>query len=474
MKKLLALLAALAMLCALPAAALAEDSTIYRLSVYDPIFYVNDEPVFDLTGLNVDLLAATTDTGLNGLILQLYGSEDLELIASATAQIDPLGLTFGINEVTPVRVDLAEMFDMGGLSPYALLSSIPLRSLLLSLPELAGSSEPAQSNAASAEQRMNAIGAALSSFVTETTTEGNVSVHAFAISREQFDALLSSIGSMTSSFGAELPASELSGEISGTITAAGNPANGDATLSIDAAGNLFEGETAVPFTLTLVDDMSSIDADLVFEADGSSAALTLDAAFGATSDGRESTTVDFAAVVEGSEAFTLHFAVEPAEGSARVDSIAEIASPLTGDSLRVSAATDANEEYDESFDLSVSAVSASEEFHFSTGYFGNVYNDGDEYGDYRNGIFAVSVSDGSAQYSFDTEIMLFTEDFYDSSDWALDYENALDANAMSSSDVNAWTVDLLAALNDAAEALGEKVPTLAPYLDAMMGSVYGA
>ena len=116
--------------------------------------------------LNVDLLAATTDTGLNGLILQLYGSEgeDLELIASATAQIDPLGLTFGINDVTPVRVDLAEMFDMGGLSPYALLSSIPLRSLLLSLPELAGSSEPAQSNAASAEQRMNAIGAALSSF----------------------------------------------------------------------------------------------------------------------------------------------------------------------------------------------------------------------------------------------------------------------------------------------------------------------
>ena len=79
------------------------------------------------------------------------------------------------------------------------------------------------------------------------------------------------------------------------------------------------------------------------------------------------------------------------------------------------------------------------------GYFGNVYNDGDEYGDYRDGIFAVSVSDGSAQYSFDTEIMLFTEDFYDSSDWALDYENALDANAMSSSDVNAWTVDLLAA-----------------------------
>ena len=71
MKKLLALLAALAMLCALPAAALAEDSTIYRLSVYDPIFYVNGVPAFDLTRLNVSLLAAVTDSGLNALIAPL-------------------------------------------------------------------------------------------------------------------------------------------------------------------------------------------------------------------------------------------------------------------------------------------------------------------------------------------------------------------------------------------------------------------
>ena len=82
MKKLLALFVAMAMLAVLPASALAEESTLYRLSIYDPILYVDDQAVLDMTGLNVDLLAGVTDSGVLSLMTELYTGEyvDLSLI----------------------------------------------------------------------------------------------------------------------------------------------------------------------------------------------------------------------------------------------------------------------------------------------------------------------------------------------------------------------------------------------------------
>ena len=74
MKKLTKLLAiALSLLLAcLPCALAEENSTYYSLSLLDPVYLVDDETVLDLTGFNVDLVAALSDGAEQMLGVELY------------------------------------------------------------------------------------------------------------------------------------------------------------------------------------------------------------------------------------------------------------------------------------------------------------------------------------------------------------------------------------------------------------------
>ena len=475
MKKLLALLAALAMLAASPAA-LAEDSTVYRLSVYDPIFYVNGEPAFDLTGLNVDLLAAVTDSGLNALIAELYTGEEASFAAAAQAQIDSEGLTFGLSGLrNAYRVDLPKLDGRTSVSDA--LAALSLRSTLRNLPALLADGAPQA--AGSAARRMNAVGVLFGDFVTETVTENGASTHAFEIPRETGRALLAEAAQILEQTDCYFLTNVSDFDVAGTIVATGNPANGAATLSLEAEGRFYaqlgaDDEAVLPFSLSYFDDMASIDGALTLDDGLSVAAVEVDGAFGAASDGRESSEVRVRCreTCDGEETgcVEMRFAAEPDEGSARVDYSFEMRGS-GGASAACVLSTNADPLRDESFELDVQLDAPEEACAFSMGYAGDVYNDGDEFGDYRVGQFYANFDDGATAFGLDMFLGLFTEDFYDSSEWMLDPETALDVEEMRDADLAIAAMGFMGTLGNVCAALIEDVPELAPYVEAMLGAL---
>lgn len=113
MKKLTAMLAILLALVLTLSCALAEDSTTYSLSLLDPILYQDGETVFDLTGLNVDLVASVTDGAAQALSLELYAGDNYDYITSLQVQLAEEGVVLyldGMSQSYCLSYDqLAEM-----------------------------------------------------------------------------------------------------------------------------------------------------------------------------------------------------------------------------------------------------------------------------------------------------------------------------------------------------------------------------
>lgn len=87
-----------------------------------------------MTGLNVDLLAGVTDSGVLSLMTELYTGEDVDYATGLYAQLDPAGLTFSMGGMANnYRVDLTPYL---GFNPCDLLSAFSPRTVMLSLPEL--------------------------------------------------------------------------------------------------------------------------------------------------------------------------------------------------------------------------------------------------------------------------------------------------------------------------------------------------
>lgn len=468
MKKLLALFVAMAMLAVLPASALAEESTLYRLSIYDPILYVDGETVLDMTGLNVDLLAGVTDSGVLSLMTELYTGEDVDYATGLYAQLDPAGLTFSMGGMANnYRGDLTPYL---GFNPSDLLSAFPLRTVMLSLPELVSG----MGFELTAADRMNLVGDLFGSFVTDTATEGNTSTHTFEIDRATGEALISQLTSAVEET-TGYPEASLSGfDLSGTIVAAGNPENGEASVSVDASGNLYyaiDGETVAPFTLTYADDMASITGALTLESEAGSAVIGIEGAFDTTDDGRDSS--DVVVTIEDSVSGTvqMRFAAEPDAASDRVDYTFEALSSDEEVNLRAVLSTDSDPDFAESFDLTLEVESSEESLFFSTGYAGDVYNDGDEFGDYRGGTFYININDGVTDIYLDMILGLFTEDFRDSAEWMLDYESAIDVETMTENDITLAVMSAVGVLGNVSSMIMEDVPGLAPYVEGMLSEI---
>lgn len=468
MKKLLALFVAMAMLAVLPASALAEESTVYRLSIYDPILYVDDQAVLDMTGLNVDLLAGVTDSGVLSLMTELYTGEDVDYATGLYAQLDPAGLTFSMGGMANnYRVDLTPYL---GFNPCDLLSAFSPRTVMLSLPELVSG----MGFELTAADRMNLVGDLFGSFVTDTATEGNTSTHTFEIDRATGEALISQITSAVEQT-TGYPEATLTGfDLSGTIVATGNPENGEASVSVDATGNLYyaiDGETVAPFTLTYADDMATITGALTLESEAGSAVIGIEGAFDTTDDGRDSS--DVVVTIEDSVSGTtqMRFAAEPDAASDRVDYTFEALSSDEEVNLRAVLSTAADPEFAESFDLTLEVESSEESLFFSTGYAGDVYNDGDEFGDYRGGTFYININDGVTDIYLDMILGLFTEDFRDSAEWMLDYESAIDVETMTENDITLAVMSAVGVLGNVSSMIMEDVPSLAPYVEGMLSEI---
>ena len=468
MKKLLALFVAMAMLAVLPASALAEESTLYRLSIYDPILYVDDQAVLDMTGLNVDLLAGVTDSGVLSLMTELYTGEDVDYATGLYAQLDPAGLTFGMGGMANnYRVDLTPYL---GFNPCDLLSAFSPRTVMLSLPELVSG----MGFELTAADRMNLVGDLFGSFVTDTATEGDTSTHTFEIDRATGEALVAQLTSAVEET-TGYPEATLTGfDLSGTIVATGNPENGEASVSVDATGNLYyaiDGETVAPFTLTYADDMASITGALTLESEAGSAVIGIEGAFDTTDDGRDSS--DVVVTLEDSVSGTtqMRFAAEPDAASDRVDYTFEALSSDEEVNLRAVLSTDSDPDFAESFDLTLEVESSEESLFFSTGYAGDVYNDGDEFGDYRGGTFYININDGVTDIYLDMILGLFTEDFRDSAEWMLDYESAIDVETMTENDITLAVMSAVGVLGNVSSMIMEDVPGLAPYVEGMLSEI---
>ena len=468
MKKLLALFVAMAMLAVLPASALAEESTLYRLSIYDPILYVDDQAVLDMTGLNVDLLAGVTDSGVLSLMTELYTGEYVDYATGLYAQLDPAGLTFGMGGMANnYRVDLTPYL---GFNPCDLLSAFSPRTVMLSLPELVSG----MGFELTAADRMNLVGDLFGSFVTDTATEGNTSTHTFEIDRATGEALVAQLTSAVEET-TGYPEATLTGfDLSGTIVATGNPENGEASVSVDATGNLYyaiDGETVAPFTLTYADDMASITGALTLESEAGSAVIGIEGAFDTTDDGRDSS--DVVVTLEDSVSGTtqMRFAAEPDAASDRVDYTFEALSSDEEVNLRAVLSTDSDPDFAESFDLTLEVESSEESLFFSTGYAGDVYNDGDEFGDYRGGTFYININDGVTDIYLDMILGLFTEDFRDSAEWMLDYESAIDVETMTENDITLAVMSAVGMLGNVSSMIMEDVPGLAPYVEGMLSEI---
>ena len=468
MKKLLALFVAMAMLAVLPASALAEESTLYRLSIYDPILYVDDQAVLDMTGLNVDLLAGVTDSGVLSLMTELYTGEDVDYATGLYAQLDPAGLTFSMGGMANnYRVDLTPYL---GFNPCDLLSAFSPRTVMLSLPELVSG----MGFELTAADRMNLVGDLFGSFVTDTATEGDTSTHTFEIDRATGEALVAQLTSAVEET-TGYPEATLTGfDLSGTIVATGNPENGEASVSVDATGNLYyaiDGETVAPFTLTYADDMASITGALTLESEAGSAVIGIEGAFDTTDDGRDSS--DVVVTLEDSVSGTtqMRFAAEPDAASDRVDYTFEALSSDEEVNLRAVLSTDSDPDFAESFDLTLEVESSEESLFFSTGYAGDVYNDGDEFGDYRGGTFYININDGVTDIYLDMILGLFTEDFRDSAEWMLDYESAIDVETMTENDITLAVMSAVGVLGNVSSMIMEDVPGLAPYVEGMLSEI---
>lgn len=468
MKKLLALFVAMAMLAVLPASALAEESTVYRLSIYDPILYVDDQAVLDMTGLNVDLLAGVTDSGVLSLMTELYTGEDVDYATGLYAQLDPAGLTFSMGGMANnYRVDLTPYL---GFNPCDLLSAFSPRTVMLSLPELVSG----MGFELTAADRMNLVGDLFGSFVTDTATEGNTSTHTFEIDRATGEALISQITSAVEQT-TGYPEATLTGfDLSGTIVATGNPENGEASVSVDATGNLYyaiDGETVAPFTLTYADDMATITGALTLESEAGSAVIGIEGAFDTTDDGRDSS--DVVVTLEDSVSGTtqMRFAAEPDAASDRVDYTFEALSSDEEVNLRAVLSTDSDPDFAESFELTLEVESSEESLFFSTGYAGDVYNDGDEFGDYRGGTFYININDGVTDIYLDMILGLFTEDFRDSAEWMLDYESAIDVETMTENDITLAVMSAVGVLGNVSSMIMEDVPGLAPYVEGILSEI---
>lgn len=436
MKKLIALLVALMMLFS--AAAVAEESTLCRLSLYDPIVYIDSEPVIDMAGLNIDLDAIVTDSGLLGAMLELYTGENYDFLTGAYAQVDQNGLSFYMDGMSNIYTyDVAPYLGTG---PINYTATMPLRSAVKSVDYSAiklDVSIPAEVRIAAMQELFG--GMVVSSANGESTLELTKEQGAALVSgiQEFASQLVPVIGAYAGEIGIstsdieEVLASVSAFDASGVMSAS------DSVFSVSVTGNIYDAEgNSIPVAFTY--------DDVITEA-----ALTLDIANGT-------------AVID--------WVIGTDDETGGVTQSALFSSANSTTSVGISLSTGIAES-DNSFTFDFDIYEGEEYASYLYLYYEGNYEDSDD-APYTYGYFEGGVYDGVTEYALGTSIILESVDCT-TEDWLMDSSSAIDVASMSENETNTALLGLMGILGNTLPTLQTNVPGLAPYIEMLTESMFG-
>jgi len=463
MKKLSRILAlALSLMMALTCCAFAEntpsgyDSTAYSLSIYDPVVYYNDTPVIDLTGANLDLNLVATDTGLTGLIVNLFAGENYDYVTGATAQLDPTGVTAYLDGMS--NTYNADISMMTGVNPYFFMSSVPLRTMLnsLDLSALEGVSFTPEMRVAMAAQMFSSIAG-----------EPNGSVYPISITAEQGRALLESLADYIAQADAETAQeyrAALAEDPAITFALDGSMTYNGSSILVEMNGALTNSSETIPFFLKYSDDMNkiAIDAAIQDEAGETLASLIGESVTGPDANGQTATNALFTFTVDGED---MHFGYTalPSEGTSGTDHTFSIAVPSEEVTIKYLLQTGTHPE-GVGFNTGVYVYPGEEYYGIGLQYTGDNLDANGAEVPYHTGYLYTFAETNDESYALELGLMMQAYDV-PTADWSLPTEGAVDVLTMDESQQQA-------AMTEAMTVLQNALPTLmagVPGLGALMG-----
>ncbi len=474
MKKLSIVLAILMMLTMILPCALAQESTYYSLSFCDPTLSVNDETVFDLTGMTVDPTMLVTDGGDQALRLELYGGEDYSYLTSLQVQFSQEGVVLSLDGMSNTYClsyeTLSELlgddlgFDFASLLP-GILANLNLRSTLDSASAQMGE---VFAQIGSLSWRWIPVLALSDSISFDENGECVLPVH---VSEEESSAFIAQVTEMYSQYDLETSLESVSAD--GQITVYGSD-DAFTSYTVSLSGTLTADGATASYTLESdISDEAMYGTFEVTDESGEEILYTLSP----YENENETVTEDHVILVSenGYNIGYIEFlkAYEPETGyqtewAATVFGEAEDGSEDFNIDLMTFTDYDTDIDHSWAFTFSVSTGDASQSLDNANLLLHFTYNGYDDSG-YRDGyIFAgYRTEDESADFSMRV-IESRTE--LDSEEWALSYADSLDIATLSDSDIQSAQMGLMGVLGEVGATLQEQFPEIADLISSVIDS----
>lgn len=469
MKKLTKLLAiALSLLLAcLPCAMAEEDSTYYALSLLDPVYTVDGETVLDLTGFNVDLIAALTDGAEQMLDVELYSGENYEYLTSLQLQTGEEGLVAFLdgmsNSYRLSYSDLAQLVEasgaldelnMTGMASALVgafgetLGQLALRSAIQGAVE----GFKLQMAALDVDPRWIPVYAAADKIALDEKGECTVP---FELSEEAAAEALNQFAAVSTDF----PIEGLTA--AGTITVYGDDPTNIQKYDLECAGTLAaDGETGT-YSIAANVDAEELYLELTVEDPDA----TADDIVTVTMESGEPT----GSVVS---CYSVNFRVgSETLATVQVENIEEDGSwttisctDSTDENVYFTVARDFMPDFGHSWGFLAETYTgeADDPEYYSSVYFSYAGDDmTDESGEpYISGQIDFGVEEAGQAQDFTLRVIFSAIDV-DKTQWMLDYDSALDVFSLNDSDLESAAMGAMGVLAEVGATLQEEYPTLA-------------
>jgi len=434
MKRLIALFVALMLLFS--AAAVAEESSLYRASLYDPIVYIDSEPVLDMTGLNIDVDAVFTDVGPLGLMLELYAGENYDFLTGAYAQVDENGLSFYLDGMS--NIYSADVTSLLGTDPYAYLAAMALRTMIDEIDFSAVSFDvniPAEARVAFMEEFFGGLVVSSADGVNTLQLTKEQGAELVSVVKAEMEQLMPAIDAYAAQAGVstsdiqEIIEAITAFDISGTMTKGEH-------FSVEAAFNIY------------ANDGSSIPFSIVYDDVTEAAALTFD-------------------LFNGS--IVIDWVISDNEDNAGVTQAFMLSTADSTTSWGLSIETGFSADCEHSVRVDLDIYEGEEYASYLYLYYEGDYEENDG-APYSVGYFEGGVYDGFNEYALGTTLYLEAVDV-DTADWMVDSSNAIDVMNMTENETNAAMMGLMGVIGNVMPMLQSAVPSLAPIIESMFSDM---